>query len=412
MSRRGYAIPQDWIAEPLGYVMANIIDFRGKTPLKIGMNWGGGNIPALSANNVEMGQINFKKECYFGSDALYSKWMNNGDCAKNDVVMTMEAPLGNVALIPDDKKYILSQRVILMKPDSKKLSGEYLFHCLQSDSFQRMMDEESTGTTAKGIQRRKLEKLSITRPQSIEEQQKIVQILDSIDEQIDATERLIEKKKDIKDGLLIDFFASPLVQNSPLLKIKDLAEGGLFIDGDWVELPHISESGIRFVQTGNIGIGKFINKNKNFIFESSFEKLNCTEVQEGDVLICRLAEPAGRACLAPKSDERMITSVDVAILRIVNPEISPQYINYALNIQQQLNKVEILAAGSTRKRISRKNLGMMELNIPSINSQNKILLTLSSIDSEITYEEAALEKLKQQKLGLMQDLLTGRVRVN
>jgi type I restriction enzyme S subunit len=268
------------------------------------------------------------------------------------------------------------------------------------------------GTTFLEVNKSDTDRFEVFIPDDIREQKKIAQILSSVDEQIELTEKLIEKKREVKNGLLVDFYASPIVQKSPLFKIKDLAKDGLFIDGDWVELPHISESGIRFLQTGNIGIGKFINKNKNFIFESSFEKLNCTEVLEGDILICRLAEPAGRACIAPKSSERMITSVDVAILRIVNPDIAPEYINYALNVQQQLNKVELLTAGSTRKRISRKNLGMMELNIPAIEVQNKILSTLGAVDSEIESEERALEKLKLQKQGLMQDLLTGRVKVN
>ena len=89
MSEDFRVIPPDWTVESLGDVMSNIIDFRGKTPLKIGMAWGGGDIPALSANNVEMGRINFRKECYFGSETLYTKWMTNGVCAKDDVVMTM-----------------------------------------------------------------------------------------------------------------------------------------------------------------------------------------------------------------------------------------------------------------------------------------------------------------------------------
>ena len=80
------------------------------------MDWGGGDILALSANNVQMGQIDAEREAYYGSDDLYQRWMTQGDCERGDVLVTMEAPLGNVAQIPDDKKYILSQRVLLIKP--------------------------------------------------------------------------------------------------------------------------------------------------------------------------------------------------------------------------------------------------------------------------------------------------------
>lgn len=68
------------------------------------------------------------------------------------------------------------------------------------------------------------------------------------------------------------------------ISIKDLAskEHHSFIDGDWIEAPHITTSGIRLIQTGNIGIGFFVNKNQKFISESSFKELNCKEVYTGD----------------------------------------------------------------------------------------------------------------------------------
>src|ERR1051326_6646218 len=111
-------IPDDWNTPSIAEISQKILDYRGKTPRKLGMDWGGGDIPALSARNVKMGYIDFEEECHFGSEVLYKRWMTNGSIMKNDIVITMEAPLGNVALIPDNKKYILSQRTILLHLDS------------------------------------------------------------------------------------------------------------------------------------------------------------------------------------------------------------------------------------------------------------------------------------------------------
>lgn len=113
-----------------------------------------------------MGQINFQKECYLGSESLYKKWMSRGDCSMGDVLMTLEAPLGNVALVPDDGKYILSQRVILLKPNEARLTGPYLYSFLRSRRFQQLLVQNSTGTTAAGIQRKKLERLPVLLPPS------------------------------------------------------------------------------------------------------------------------------------------------------------------------------------------------------------------------------------------------------
>ncbi len=86
-------IPEDWEVATIIAATHQIMDFRGRTPKKLGMDWGGGDIPALSAKNVKMGFIDFDEECYLGSDALYSKWMVHGDVAKGDVLFTTEAPL-------------------------------------------------------------------------------------------------------------------------------------------------------------------------------------------------------------------------------------------------------------------------------------------------------------------------------
>jgi len=172
---------------PLGECCNHILDFRGRTPLKLGMDWGGGNIPALSANNVKDGYIDFQKECNVGSDDLYRAWMTRGDCRKGDILFTMEAPMGNVAQVPDNGKYILSQRVILISPKSKVVCGNYLFHFLRSDEFRKQCDYLATGTTAKGIKQANLVGIEIPIP-PLPEQKKIAEILSGIDRLISLLE--------------------------------------------------------------------------------------------------------------------------------------------------------------------------------------------------------------------------------
>jgi type I restriction enzyme, S subunit len=89
------------------------------------MEWGGGDIRALSAGNVKMGWIDFESEAYFGSEQLHQKWMTQGDTKKDDILVTTEAPLGNVSIVPDSKKYILSQRVISLRPNPQKIDNKY-----------------------------------------------------------------------------------------------------------------------------------------------------------------------------------------------------------------------------------------------------------------------------------------------
>ena len=194
------------------------------------------------------------------------------------------------------------------------------------------------------------------------------------------------------------------------LKLKDLADTKVmnsFTDGDWIESKHMSCSGVRLIQTGNIGVGKFIEKdNKKYISEKTFNELKCKEVKEGDILICRLADPIGRSCIIPKINSKLITSVDVALLRINKKYFDNKYINYYFNFEKHLNTINSFASGTTRQRISRGNLGEVKVAVPPLKEQQKIAEILSSVDAAIEKTEQVIAKTEEVKKGLMQQLLT------
>ncbi|MCR9289975.1 MAG: restriction endonuclease subunit S [Bacteroidetes bacterium] len=186
-----------------------------------------------------------------------------------------------------------------------------------------------------------------------------------------------------------------------------------FDDGDWVESEYIIAQGVRLIQTGNIGIGQFKDKgNKKYISEDSFIKLNCKEVLEGDLLICRLAEPAGRACIMPDIGEyKVITSVDVSIFR-GNPEaVNRQFLSQLFTTNNWFQKVIEKVGGTTHKRISRGALGKIEIEIPSFIEQKAIAQILNDMDAEITQLESKKAKYQAIKQGMMQELLTGKTRL-
>ena len=98
-------------------------------------------------------------------------------------------------------------------------------------------------------------------------------------------------------------------------KLKEICS--VFTDGDWIETKDQSAEGIRLVQTGNVKIGKFADRRDKarYISKETFKRLNCTEVMEGDILVSRLPEPVGRACVIPELQEKAITAVDCTVIR-------------------------------------------------------------------------------------------------
>ena len=171
----------------------------------------------------------------------------------------------------------------------------------------------------------------------------------------------------------------------------------VFTDGDWIESKDQSDSGIRLVQTGNIGEGIYIEKGDRakYISEETFSQLKCTEVFSGDILVSRLPEPVGRACVIPDRHERMITAVDCTICRVNDNLLSQEYLCYFMRSQAYYKQLLNHVTGTTRKRISRKNLGNIEVKIVSKEQQAIIVTTLDKLQSIITHRKQQLAKLDE-----------------
>jgi len=197
-----------------------------------------------------------------------------------------------------------------------------------------------------------------------------------------------------------------------LRDLADKSKENSFTDGDWIEAPYIEAEGIRLIQTGNVGIGEFLDSNKKYISSKTFRVLSCKEVVPGDVLICRLADPIGRACIVPPECSTSITSVDVTIFRIDEERFEKRYVVYSINTDDFLGRCIEKSGGTTRQRISRSNLGSLELFLPDLPLQRKIALILTTIDNLIEKTEALIEKYQSIKQGMMHDLFTRGVTEN
>ena len=169
------------------------------------------------------------------------------------------------------------------------------------------------------------------------------------------------------------------------------------VDGDWIESKDQSPEGIRLVQTGNIGIGEYLDKHNRakYISEETFERLNCTELVVGDILVSRLPDPIGRACVVPKSIGKAITAVDCTIVRLDPERCDTQYFVQYTQSELYQNRLSQFFAGSTRTRISRKNLEQIEIPLPTISEQKRIASTLGKVDELIALRKEQLAKLDQ-----------------
>ena len=171
----------------------------------------------------------------------------------------------------------------------------------------------------------------------------------------------------------------------------------VFTDGDWIESKDQSEKGIRLVQTGNIGEGIYLEKESRakYIPEDTFKRLKCTEIFPGDILVSRLPEPVGRACIIPEKTERMITAVDCTICRPDEALISKDYLCYFMRSNAYYMRLLGNVTGTTRKRISRKNLGNVELRVPTKEEQKTVVERLDCLVKVIDSRTKELQLLDE-----------------
>lgn len=186
-----------------------------------------------------------------------------------------------------------------------------------------------------------------------------------------------------------------------------------FDDGDWIEAEHITDKGIRLIQTRNIGVGEYVDKGaKKYIYESSFDRLRCKELCIGDLLICRLAEPAGRACILPDiGEKKVITSVDVTIFRPDEAKFDRGYLVQYFSTPQWFEAILEQVGGTTHKRISRSALGNIQVPLPPLPEQSAIATALSDVDALLAGLDKLIAKKRNLKQAAMQQLLTGKTRL-
>src|SRR5258708_9046843 len=176
--------PGSWKLMPLEDCMSAIIDYRGKTPAKTLFG-----IPLVTAKVVKNGRIMREGREYIAAEN-YDSWMRRGIPAKGDVIITMEAPLGEIAQL-DGEKVALAQRLITLRGKPGLLDNSYLKYAMQSGFVQAQLQARATGTTVVGIKQRELRKVMLPVPPS-DQQRSIAEILGSLDDKIELNRRMNE----------------------------------------------------------------------------------------------------------------------------------------------------------------------------------------------------------------------------
>jgi type I restriction enzyme S subunit len=193
-----------------------------------------------------------------------------------------------------------------------------------------------------------------------------------------------------------------------------IAADGLFVDGDWVESKDQDPNGdVRLIQLADVGDGEYRHKSNRFMTSTKAKKLGCTYLKPRDILIARMPDPLGRSCLFPGDSKPSVTVVDVCIVRTGNVGANHGWLMHAINSPLFRANIASLQSGSTRKRISRGNLATLDVPVPPLPEQHRIVAKieelLTRLDAGVKALNAVKAQLKRYRQSVLKSAFEGKL---
>ncbi|MBD2246538.1 restriction endonuclease subunit S [Nostoc sp. FACHB-888] len=347
-----------------------------------------------------------------------------------DILTVQSGHIGTSAIVPPELDNSCCHALIITKPIQDKIDSHFIAYYLNSPPGRERLSEIFIGTTIKHINTKDLKKFYVPVP-PLSEQKKIAEILSSVDEAIASTQAVIDQTRQVKQGLLQQLltggightrFKESAIGKIPetwnLATIKELVldepnslTAGPF--GTIFKAKDFRDSGVPIIQIRHVTEDGFSWGSKvTYMDESVYEQFHRPyTVKSGDLLITKMGEPPGIACIYPKKEPFAMVTPDVIKASVDHQKIDTYFLMCLYNSPQIKSEILNLTKGGTRSRVTLDEFYKLLLPCPPLNEQIKISTVLFALDELIDREKNKLQNCEGIKRGLMQDLLTGRIRV-
>jgi len=318
--------------------------------------------------------------------------------------------VGLTTVVKSDLKDTVFSGFLIRFRININFSNEYKIHCFHSKSFRTRLIASSSFSANTNINQDALKKLQIPLP-PLPEQEAIAEVLSDTDALIGALEKRIAKKRLIKQGAMQTLLTPPARRGGKddweVKKIKDIVSTPV-TDGPHLT-PKFQTTGIPFLSVNNLVDNKvdlsdlrYISKEDDKIFS-----MKC-KPQKGDLLFGKAAS-VGKIAIVEEDIDFNIWS-PIALIRL-NKENDPKFVYYFFQTNKVLVQISYFTNASSQGNVGMGDIEKIELALPTITEQTRIATILSDMDNEIDALEKKLSKTKELKQGLMQQLLTGKIRL-
>ncbi len=390
----------EWKEYKLREVIDQFIDYRGKTPPKTDSG-----IPLITAKIIKGGRILEPNE--FIAKEYYEQWMTRGYPEINDVILTTEAPLGEVALLKN-KNVVLAQRIITLRGKKELCDNAFLKYYLQSSIGQATLQSRAQGSTVEGIKSAELREMEVMLP-DLPEQHSIASILSSLDDKIDLLHRQNKTLEALAETLFRQWFVEEAEEGWEVCKLRDICS--LITDGKHGDCQNETNSGYFFISAKDVKDGKVCYDNAREITKSDFEETHRrTNLTAGDILITNSGTIGRMAIIRDIPETRRTTfQKSVAILKPKREKINSKFL-YCL-LQSNYNVIVELAGGTTQQNLLLGDLKEFEFKYPGDLPIKEFDVKITPCFKKMFSNDIQIRTLTRLRDTLLPKLMSGEVRV-
>jgi type I restriction enzyme S subunit len=383
-----------------------------------------------NVKDMKAGAIDFST-CTRISASAYRELKATGCTIKNgNVLLSKDGTVGRVVVYKQDDEIGALSSICIIEP-TDRLEATFLGQALQSEGCTRQYDNFMSGSALRRLVLRDIRSIQVPLPQA-KHQRAIAQVLDTLDTAIHETEAIIAKLKAVKQGLLHDLLtrgidangelrppqaeAPHLYKQSPLgwiptqWTIESVAKACSDVVDCPHSTPHFQDQGMLVARTMHIKDGIFLDAPASRVSERQYrERTARLEPQAGDLIFTREA-PVGEAFVIPLG-MKICLGQRVILLRPKDCRLVSEYLLAQIYSGAVKDRIATLTSGTTNPHLNVSEVRDFEIPLPPFFEQQGIGERLSGLESRLQSEMLEQQKFKLLKSGLMDDLLTSRVRV-
>jgi type I restriction enzyme, S subunit len=413
-------IPKDWDCKPMNDF---VINFRGGASFKPSefSNEGVKVLSKIGVRSSGVMTIPYSKQ-QFCEEVCLKKYAKS-IATQSELVTVLRdlvpsgPSIGYIVKIPDNSVYIMAQGVYCFSVDENKINQNFLIQLSNTNWYRKYMQKILVGSTQVHIRGPVFLKTPLPIP-PLPEQQKIAAILSTVDEQISTTDKIIEKSKELKKGLMQKLFSEGIGHT----EFKDTKIGR--IPKEWNTLKINQVADCYGGTTPSTVVEEYWNGDILWATPSDITKNKSEYLLNTSRKITEQGRASKNLRFVKKNGLLMTSRASIGFLNISNGDVvtNQGFINIECKdnfhykffyywVLDNRKKLLSLSQGSTFLELYRKTFAKINIPTPPLAEQQKIAAILSEADAKIEMEQTQKTQLEQLKKGLMQQLLTGKKRV-